>query len=145
MDPKVKAMWTEALRSGEYEQARGYLRTDNGYCCLGVLCEVAVKNKVIPAPVRIVPGAGVGNEVIPGYGADEPIYFYDDQAYLTLPDEVREWAHLDDYNPMVTIPDEVIGVDDDGNDAYRKAVLSELNDAMSWDFNRIADRIDADL
>ena len=29
-----------ALRSGEYTQARGRLKTDNGYCCLGVACDV---------------------------------------------------------------------------------------------------------
>lgn len=30
-----------ALRSGDYMQDTGYLRTENGYCCFGVLCEIA--------------------------------------------------------------------------------------------------------
>ena len=30
--------WIKALRSGKYKQARGYLKTDVGHCCLGVLC-----------------------------------------------------------------------------------------------------------
>lgn len=32
--------WIEALRSGEYKQARRFLRTDAGHCCLGVACDV---------------------------------------------------------------------------------------------------------
>jgi hypothetical protein len=32
--------WTGALRSGEYAQAKGYLRTPKGYCCLGVACNL---------------------------------------------------------------------------------------------------------
>ena len=52
MNSEVKGQWTTALRSGEYEQGNGVLRTiDNTYCCLGVLCELAVKANVIPVPV----------------------------------------------------------------------------------------------
>lgn len=29
-----------ALRSGEFQQASGMLRTEKGYCCLGVACEL---------------------------------------------------------------------------------------------------------
>lgn len=32
--------WVDALRSGEYEQGRRYLRLGNKCCCLGVGCEV---------------------------------------------------------------------------------------------------------
>jgi len=35
---EVKRRWIEALRSGEYKQGYGILRTvDNEYCCMGVL------------------------------------------------------------------------------------------------------------
>lgn len=37
-------LWVAALRSGEYTQASGRLHDSRGYCCLGVACEVAVKN-----------------------------------------------------------------------------------------------------
>ena len=33
--------WCRALESGEYDQSSGRLKNKNGYCCLGVLCEVA--------------------------------------------------------------------------------------------------------
>lgn len=41
MNPEIKARWVAALRSGEYKQAKGRLRTaDNSFCCLGVLCNL---------------------------------------------------------------------------------------------------------
>lgn len=48
MNPEIKQLWLEALRSGEYRQGRGYLRRLNddrseGYCCLGVLCDIYAK------------------------------------------------------------------------------------------------------
>ena len=41
MDAHLKAKWVEALRSGEYKQARLMLEDDGRFCCLGVLCKVA--------------------------------------------------------------------------------------------------------
>ena len=53
MDHKLKQRWLDALRSGNYEQARGQLRVDTdvlvgsekqiqeSYCCLGVLVEIS--------------------------------------------------------------------------------------------------------
>lgn len=41
MDAEIKAKWVEALRSGEYQQARTVLRSlDDKFCCLGVLCQI---------------------------------------------------------------------------------------------------------
>jgi len=40
LDKDIKKAWIEALRSGKYEQGRGYLKKDNCYCCLGVICEI---------------------------------------------------------------------------------------------------------
>ncbi len=40
MDAQLKQKWIEALRSGKYDQTKGALRTEAGFCCLGVLCEV---------------------------------------------------------------------------------------------------------
>lgn len=38
MDPEIKRLWVEALRSGEYRQNIGCLEDNGAYCCLGVLC-----------------------------------------------------------------------------------------------------------
>lgn len=36
--------WAEALESGEFAQAAGSLRNSSGYCCLGVACEVYIRD-----------------------------------------------------------------------------------------------------
>lgn len=38
-----KRMWIEALRSGTYPQTTRNLRDDVGFCCLGVMCDLARK------------------------------------------------------------------------------------------------------
>ncbi len=49
MDQRVKALWIDALESGEYKQGTGRLRNTNeltgehNYCCLGVLCDLYSK------------------------------------------------------------------------------------------------------
>jgi hypothetical protein len=46
MDKAVKKQWIAALRSGEYQQGKGWLRTvnpqgkGNVFCCLGVLADL---------------------------------------------------------------------------------------------------------
>lgn len=53
MDKERLKLWVAALRSGEYAQTQGVLQRTNGpdyqgrpkgFCCLGVACEVAIKN-----------------------------------------------------------------------------------------------------
>jgi len=39
MNNNAKA-WVAALRSGEFTQGRGSLKSPEGYCCLGVACEL---------------------------------------------------------------------------------------------------------
>lgn len=40
MNAKVKKLWLKALRSGDYKQGAGALRSDHSFCCLGVLCDL---------------------------------------------------------------------------------------------------------
>jgi hypothetical protein len=35
--------WVQALESDEYQQTKGCLKDSIGFCCLGVLCDLAVK------------------------------------------------------------------------------------------------------
>jgi hypothetical protein len=115
MDENVKAKWLEALRSGEYEQGQGQLRYGNRFCCLGVLCEVAVKEG-LPIEVR------------------KSMYdttFYNDEGFV-LPDSVREWAGLDHYNPEVPWsengePFSLGGLNDAGKNFEFIAALIESN------------------
>jgi len=42
----VAQKWVEALRSGKYQQAKDYLRREHGFCCLGVLCDLAQQDGI---------------------------------------------------------------------------------------------------
>jgi len=134
MNPEIKSKWIAALRSGQYEQARGGLQRilyrdnetghiDCGFCCLGVLCDIAMQE-------------------------DEVCWWKDQEAISTdhtgqftvnadaLPSSVVEWAGLEDSDPEVPFP-----IDDDKD---RKR-LSELNDSFRLDFGQIADIIEEHL
>ncbi len=67
--------WLVALRSGEYTQAHGSLRTDTGYCCLGVVCDLAARH---------------------GYGAWVGNHFYASSEYYmgVLPLELAEYLEI---------------------------------------------------
>ena len=83
MDAKVKQAWIQALRGGEYEQARGTLRAQGQFCCLGVLCDLHAKetgNTWRPAPN--------GTQTYLGEGE-------------CLPSAVYRWAGLEGFNPYV--------------------------------------------
>lgn len=48
MKPAIKERWIAALESGEYPQAKTQLKSEEGFCCLGVLvkaCEAEIKEK----------------------------------------------------------------------------------------------------
>lgn len=48
MNPKYKASWVAALRSGQFEQGKSALQVGNKYCCLGVLCRIAGVPRTLP-------------------------------------------------------------------------------------------------
>lgn len=82
MDPTIKTEWVAALRSGAYQQAKYKLRnSDDGFCCLGVLCELAVQAKVIELPIQIYRGYTYGQSNAGGYTAQ-------------LPPVVAQWAGI---------------------------------------------------
>lgn len=69
--------WTRRLRSGEYKQGRGALHFEDEFCCLGVLCEVAVEQKVINKPTNGL--------------LDDRVQYYDGESEV-LPIAVRNWV-----------------------------------------------------
>lgn len=160
MDTRVKGLWLDALRSGEYQQAKEVLaRVDpdtgevEGFCCLGVLCDLAVKEGVIPAPVlvdRYENKTGIGDKDRYRYG--DP-YGPEIRSTSTaeLPVAVKEWAGLYDTSPSVAAPNPEYDPDhvpEDGWDEAPETItygLAELNDDQGYDFDQIADLIEADL
>lgn len=86
MNQEVKAKWLAALRSGEFEQGKRFLRVEDRFCCLGVLCHLAVEEGVAPASI---PEAG---RAVWSYGALE--------KSGTLPAEVIAWADIGSSDPF---------------------------------------------
>jgi hypothetical protein len=132
MNPEIKAQWVAALRSGEYEQGQEYLHIGDSYCCLGVLCDLAVKAGVISE----TPDAGAD--------IDENRYAAYDDAETTLPESASRWAGLTEpdgswiEDPIMAIPDPT----SPGN--RRPHSVSSLNDS-GLSFAKIADLIEEQL
>jgi len=84
MNPQIKQKWVSALRSGDYQQGRSYLRTDNGFCCLGVLCDLYGKENNVEWNL-----ANNGHNY----------KFQDKESHL--PPSVVGWAGVEDSNPYV--------------------------------------------
>ena len=93
MDQEIKQQWVDTLRFGNYPQTFNRLQDDNGYCCLGVLCELAVKAGIIPAPVYAADDDTPGTKV----------WHYDDDFTAALPYRVSQWAGLDIDNPVLDL------------------------------------------
>lgn len=123
MDQEVKAKWVAALRSGDYIQGQGFLKTTDEHgakhCCLGVLCDLAVLEGVTTA------------HEVEGDAHRTTIYA---RGYDCFPPrEVWEWAGLGNDNPEVDIPGQ-----------EEKRSLVDLNDSGK-SFSEIADRIEGSL
>ncbi len=62
--------WLKALRTTEREQAEGSLAVNDARCCLGILCDVAVKEGVIKKvqegqcylPIKVQEWVGLSTE-----------------------------------------------------------------------------------
>lgn len=118
MNADIKAEWVNRLRSGEYEQGRSRLRTGDKYCCLGVLCEIAVENGVIPEPT-------VDYDEIYRYGGGN------DNSISTLPETVVDWAGLgDNTEPTAPFADDVqLSVLNDNGCSF-EAIANKIEDGL---------------
>ncbi len=118
-----------ALRSGKYPQGLGRLKeitndgTAIGYCCMGVMCEVAIEH-----------GVSLETHSYPLNDTTRAVGFDGSSAFLRA--NVLNWLGLDvsadgGSDPVVgTIGNEMISA------AY-------ANDGVGWGFNRIADSMEA--
>lgn len=101
MDKEIKAEWSRRLRSGDYRQGKGNLSYSSGgkewYCCLGVLCEIAVERGICQR---------IGNALK---------HFGHERNWRSnyLPDEVAEWASITHYYQ------ETLAVKNDEGDSFR--------------------------
>ena len=87
MKQNIMKKWVRALRSGDYKQGQGALATrfphkKTEFCCLGVLCDLAVKD-------------GVDIDI----NKKDCEHDYDNETYY-LPKSVMDWADLKSYNGL---------------------------------------------
>lgn len=119
MNKEIKEKWITALRSGEYKQGTGYLcrAQEKEYCCLGVLCNLAMKEGIckISNYEKIV-------------SCETNMVRYDGNNSF-VPSSVQEWAELDNQNPMIY-------------DGIENTTLATHNDNKGRNFNEIADLIE---
>lgn len=136
MDPKIRARWVRALRSGKYKQGEGSLcRVDSfgnkNFCCLGVLCDIYAKDHK---------KKWKGEDELALEGLKET---------SLLPEKVAKWAGLTRPDPIVEITVKNADILRDSVDALGNPItaarLAELNDDHGLDFHQIADLISASL
>ncbi len=129
MKKEIKKVWVKALRSGKYKKDKGALKTERGYCCLGVLTDLYIK--------RAKYGSWV--EKVKMNGEKDYVYEYKDiKASGSLSQNVMKWAGLTERDPIVKKRDNTFNIS-----------LAGLNDGESGkpgkSFKTIADIIEENL
>lgn len=139
MNPEVRRLWLDALRSGDYRQGTGLLRRvdaasgDAYHCCLGVLCELAVEAGVVRRTETRVDDVDGGVDADADTVVDgDRVTSYAAGTYKFPPPEVLHWAGLRGANPVVEVEEE-------------PRTLVNLNDVQEAPFTAIADAIERSL
>ncbi len=122
--------WVAALRSGEFGQITGQLGTVDhetgevdGYCCLGVACEVAIR---------------MGHNLQKDREAHALIY---DGEEMNPPDSVLALSGLPEWAVEVST-EKLYGEVELYDDETKTVDLAELNDNYGWSFTAIADALE---
>lgn len=124
----IKDRWINALCNGNYKQGKGCLLDEYGnYCCLGVLCDLYMKETgELVTWENSCDGEGNVTKIASFLG------------YTTiLPEPIRFWAGLNEQSPSVTYTDM------DGKGEY--FMLATLNDAHDASFDELAELIEEQL
>ena len=151
MNQEVKKKWVNALRSGEYLPTEYHLTAKEQnmegeyverHCALGVLCDIAVNEGVIPPSDWDQRQDNFGEVMWVRTYSDPVLGAVDD----VLPLDVMVWADLPNCNPSLETT--VREYDWDVQDIVEvegSFEISALNDKYDVDFREIADLIDGQL
>lgn len=144
MKVEIAERLVEALRSGEYVQGRnkltGYDRGIKKFCCLGVLCDLAVNDNVISVWNGDYSDFWTNDHGGPSryvYGISEKNI---SSGFIPQVQEMINWLglneDLDEFegNIFIEIPHTFRG--------QEEIPLSELNDTFELTFDQIADLIE---
>lgn len=122
---KEQKKWLEALRSGKYNQTARVLHDDEGYCCLGVACEVLGESfEYFESENRYIISSEIKNYISQGEG------------YSVLTDSLAEKLQL--FSKMGR-------PHFDDNSSREETMLEDLtsyNDKRDYTFEEIADHIE---
>jgi hypothetical protein len=137
LTPEVDAFrdaWITALESGEYKQTRYSLSDAEGFCCLGVACDVALKTGKINAQ-WIPPTSNTKHK--------NELKFSDtaEWALSVLPDSVQKLAGYNSGNPTVYATREQVeefGLHASNSEGSGYFEIAALNDDYHLSFPQIA-------
>lgn len=124
MNQQIKEKWVAALRSGDYQQTTNVLRDSTGFCGLGVLSDLYLRE--------------VGKEWVV---IAQDCFKFPNFNEEVLPNEVMDWADLSWDNPEVTV-ERFSPIA--GQNVSCNVTLSDLND-IDHDFKMIAALIEEQL
>jgi len=128
MNTEVKQKWIDALRSGKYDQGSEKLRSVQGYCCLGVLCDLYSQEQDSEWEFRGIAETNLQPQD----------YWYFDGESEFLPESVKEWAGLPAKNPSVRVD---VTEDEDDDDWFYNEEIANLNDS-GYTFNELSKLIE---
>lgn len=111
MKRSIARKWAQALESGDYKQTVGELRNKDGFCCLGVLCNIHAQEHPKIAALETDPYSYLGEAT-------------------ELPFEVREWVGMN--SDSGKFPRGLI------KEVPSADCLIDLNDDAEWNFKQIA-------
>ena len=130
---ELRERWIKALRSDKYEQTQSRLRDAHGYCCLGVLCDVIMKE--------------TKSELEWELDEDKNTYYLGDIHYGGLPTTYQQMMGLitdEGEIELNLIKNEstAIRLKEYEAGTSRRVILTVLNDSGKWSFEDIADLIE---
>jgi hypothetical protein len=109
MHERIARKLIDRLEDPATQQEEGRLGTLNGKrCCLGVLCDIAVEEGVIPPPVA----------------NDDGGLMYEN-SFFTLPQIVQDWAGVHSENGILPFS---FTFEEHGKDSAAPLALTDLND-----------------
>ena len=111
MNTDIKAEWVAELRSGKFPQGARYLLADERYCCLGVLCEIALRHDV-PLEVRKVRQSGAL--------ADVEVVTSFDGLESALPSVVSQWADVSEFGNAPAYTNDSLAWRNDNGESFEQ-------------------------
>ena len=130
---ELRERWIKALRSDKYEQTQNNLRNVNGYCCLGVLCDVIMKETKPEQGWELDEDRSAYSLFGAHYGG-LPTTYQQMMGLITDEGEI-ELNLIKNEATAIRLKEYEAGTSE-------RVILTVLNDSGKWSFEDIADLIE---